>query len=263
MDVCLTFDLDAESVQVRKKEDLVRISKGQFAIKKGVPRILSLLSKKEIQATFFVCGWVAETYPKVIEGILEEGHEIAAHSYLHENLGELSFEEEVRVHEKTSMILNEFTEEVLGFRAPYFEMSENTLGLLASMGYLYDSSLMDDDHPYVFPVKGIDEEGVKGAEKNLVELPVEWYLDDWVLFEIHQYSPKAVMSVWKAEFDSMVGSEEAYPPEYFNITSHPACIGRFSRIEMLSKFVDHMTDNGANYTRCIDLVRRVSEQKTG
>ena len=79
--VCLTFDLDAESAQIRQKENPVRISKGQFAIQRGMPRILSLLNKYEINATFFVCGWVAETYPEIVEkitGIMKKQHEPAA-----------------------------------------------------------------------------------------------------------------------------------------------------------------------------------------
>ena len=77
--VCLTFDLDAESVQVRKKEGVGRISKGQFAIRCGMPRILDLLRKYKLPATFFVCGWVAEQYPKIMRQIVAEKHEVAAH----------------------------------------------------------------------------------------------------------------------------------------------------------------------------------------
>ncbi|MHA2358566.1 MAG: polysaccharide deacetylase family protein, partial [Candidatus Heimdallarchaeaceae archaeon] len=81
---CLTFDLDAESAQVRQGDEPSRISKGQFAINKGVPRILSLLKEHHIQSTFFVCGWIGEIYPDTINNILSEGHEIAAHGYQHE-----------------------------------------------------------------------------------------------------------------------------------------------------------------------------------
>ncbi|MCK5141790.1 MAG: polysaccharide deacetylase family protein, partial [Candidatus Heimdallarchaeota archaeon] len=64
--VCLTFDFDAESAQIRQEEDPVRISKGQFAVQRGLGRVLALLAKYEIKSTFFVCGWVAEKYPQHI-----------------------------------------------------------------------------------------------------------------------------------------------------------------------------------------------------
>ena len=83
--VCLTFDLGAESKQVRACEEPVSISKGQFGVRRGMPRILSLLKQHSVPATFFTCGWAAMMYPNVMRKISSLNHEIASHGYLHEH----------------------------------------------------------------------------------------------------------------------------------------------------------------------------------
>lgn len=246
--VCLTFDFDAETVQVRQREEPVRVSKGQFAVRRGIPRILSLLKKHEIQATFFTCGWVAEKYPEQVENIFAQEHEIAAHGYLHENLDTLSIYEEKDVHERTNRLLMDTVGEIVGFRAPYWKLSSNTLKLIAEMGYVYDSSLMDEDRPYLL--------SVPGSTKNLVEFPVEWYLDDWVLFEEHQQPPSVVFEIWKSQFEALL--EMADIPQnqrVFVLTCHPSCIGHAYRIRMLNRLIEYMKTKKVNFSRMLTLAK--------
>jgi hypothetical protein len=86
---CLTFDMDAESAVL--STDLSSVSRMSpmshqaYGPLVGVPRILSLLARYQIRATFFVPGYSAHRYPKVVRSIAEAGHEIAHHSYFHEN----------------------------------------------------------------------------------------------------------------------------------------------------------------------------------
>lgn len=251
--VCMTFDFDAESAQVRQLEEPVRVSKGQFAIRRGIPRILSLLNKHGIKATFFICGWVAEKYPELTKNLVDNEHEIAAHGYLHEAFNTLSNNEENDIIEKTTIMLNRFTKKVLGFRAPYFKLSINTLKLLAENDYLYDSSLMGDDHPYFlnFP----------GSRSTMVEFPVEWFLDDWVLFETHQHPPSAVLDIWKSQFDSFFEMKDI--PEnhrVINYTFHPSCIGHAYRINVLDNLISHMKAEGARFARMGDVARSLLKE---
>lgn len=83
----LTFDYDAESCEARMFPNKpVKLSKGQFGPRVGLPRVLDLLDKYGIRSTFFVPGWTAEKYPESVKEIVRQGHEVAAHGYMHENL---------------------------------------------------------------------------------------------------------------------------------------------------------------------------------
>ncbi len=244
--VCLTFDFDAESAQIRQEEDPVRISKGQFAVQRGLSRILALLAKHEIKSTFFVCGWVAEKYPQHIIEITSAQHEIAAHGYLHEYLDKLEFNEEIIVHEHTNQVLENIVGRIKGFRAPYWKLSKNTLTIIAEMGYMYDSSLMDEDRPYVY--------SIPESPKNLVEFPVEWFLDDWVLFEHHQKSPSEVFEIWKAQFDALLEMEDLKESrKILTLTCHPCCIGHAYRINVLDRFIRYMKSKQAIFVKMVDL----------
>jgi peptidoglycan/xylan/chitin deacetylase (PgdA/CDA1 family) len=83
--VCLTFDFDAESIWLRKdRQSPSVLSRGTYGAKVGVPRILDLLGRYDIKATFFTPGWVAEQHPHEVKAIHSAGHEVAHHGYLHQ-----------------------------------------------------------------------------------------------------------------------------------------------------------------------------------
>ena len=240
--VCLTFDLDAESAQIRQKENPVRVSKGQFATQRGIPRILSLLKKYDIQATFFVCGWVAETYPSTISDILIRENEIAAHGYMHEYLDKLSIGVEKAIHERTNKVLEEMAGKVDGFRAPYWILSNNTLSIITEMGYIYDSSLMNEDRPHTYTIPE--------TNRRIVEFPVEWYLDDWVLFEEKQLNPTAVFEIWKSQFDALIEVEDIEEDRcIFTLTCHPCCIGHAYRLNVLERLIKYMISKKAVFSK--------------
>lgn len=246
MRVLLTFDLDAESAQVRKTPHLpVSLSKGQFA-RVGAERILDLLDRHRIRSTFFVPSWTAEEYADLVGEIARRGHEVAAHGYLHENLSELDDKGERDVHDRSVRILEKVGgRRPIGFRAPYWEWSTRTLALLQEFGFVYDSSLMNDDKPYRLRSE---------AGPGIVELPVEWFLDDWTLFEERRQPPNTVLDSWRSEFDAAYDLGTGY----FLLTMHPECIGHASRIRMLEQLVEHMdTKEGIAYARCDELAALV------
>lgn len=246
---CLTFDFDAESVQIRQLEEQGRISKGQFAVRRGMPRILTLLRKYDIKATFFTCGWVVEQYPNSVEKIIEEGHELAAHGYLHEYMDKLSVFEEEIVIERMTRPLEKFVDKVKGFRAPYWRLSPNTLELIAKAGYIYDSSLFNDDRPYVLTLPD---------SKKLVEFPVEWYLDDWQVFETYQHSPSSVLEIWKSQFDAFSNDDEIpLNRRVFCLTNHPAAIGHAYRLNVLEDLIKHMKTKNVIFSRMSDVAEGI------
>lgn len=242
--VLLTFDFDAESAEMRKTPNLpVTISKGQYGARVGLLRIQETLAKYGIKSTFFVPSWTAQKYETLVRSLVTEGHEIGAHGYLHENFASMTSSDEWKVHEKSAQVLELIAgKRPLGFRAPYWEWSTSTLGFLRRIGYLYDSSLMSDDQPYVL--------SENGALTGIVELPVEWSLDDWMHFEIDRRSPDEVLDLWRSEFEAIY--ERGIP--YFLLTMHPECIGRPARIRMLELLIEVMAKKpGVVFSTCADV----------
>ena len=113
----------------------------------GIGRILDILERRDIKATFFVAGKFAEEYENVIKEIDSRGHEIGCHGYSHgldvaENFVDLEVPEQKKRIEKSSEILKGITgQDVRIFRAPYALISHNTMNVLESLGYECDSSV--------------------------------------------------------------------------------------------------------------------------
>ena len=196
--VVLSFDFDAESDELRTAPDkVVPLTKGKYGATLGLDRIFRTVEGSSLPATFFVPGWVAENYPERTKEIERRGFEIGGHGYLHEKVSELGWQNEKRILKKSISGIRKVTgRNPVGYRAPWFDFSKHSLGLLSELGYEYDSSLMNQDLPFFvkLPVS---------KAKPLVELPVDWSLDDYPAFELHGKSPREVREIWQAEFDAL------------------------------------------------------------
>lgn len=235
--VALSFDFDAETNALRDKELSPGVfSQGEYAARAAIPRILALLDKYKIPATFFVPAITAKLHPAEIKAILAKGrHEIGMHGWIHERNALLSEKEERELMQKSYAALKEAVGKTpAGIRTPSWDFSPATLKLIRELGLLYDSSLMADDRPYE-----ILEEG---KATGVVELPVEWLLDDYPYFGFERFAsvrphitPAEVMEIWAAEFDKAY--EEG---TLFVLTTHPKYIGHRSRMMMLEKLVEYI-----------------------
>jgi len=235
--VTLSFDFDGEALWLGgfKLDHPLFLSRGEFGARVGMPRILRLLDKYAIKATFFVPGYTVESHTDLVATAHERGHEIAHHGYLHENPQRMELEEEKEVIEKGIAAIQRVTGEApRGYRVPAGLFSPRTLQLLVDYGFLYDSSFMNSDMPYMLKVEG------KGRE--LVELPFQWELDDFPHFFFNirpQYvglsAPSKVYEIWAEEFDACY--EEG---GYFGVVMHPQVIGHRHRIRMVEKLINHM-----------------------
>ncbi|HEY6017903.1 MAG TPA: polysaccharide deacetylase family protein, partial [Gaiellaceae bacterium] len=204
MIACLTFDVDAESPILaqgrRHAQNLGVMSHQQFGPHVGVPRILGLLGEYALPATFFVPGLTADRHPETLAAILAAGHEVAHHSYAHVAPIDQTEDEERRDFERALVALATLGVEPLGYRCPGWEPSYRTPALLVEHGLRYDSSLFDDDRPYV----------LETDEGELVELPVSWELDDWEQYAylprpdvgIDLESPTKVADLWISALDA-------------------------------------------------------------
>lgn len=196
--VLVGIDFDGPSHEVgRGIAPLGKNSCGLYSARAGVPRHLEMLAKHGVPATFFVPGYDAEHHPQIVAEIDRCGHEVAAHGYLHEAWPLENAEEELLL-KRTDRILREVTgKAVLGWRSPSGRKSDATLGVLKSLGYIYDSSEKDYDLPYRARFG-------KGADDVIIELPNNAYsLDDFPFYKFSFTPPSEVLAHWCGEFDAI------------------------------------------------------------
>lgn len=252
--VTLTFDLDAESVwwtdADRMNGNPSSLSQGRYGPEVAVPKILALLQRHDITATFFIPAWVAESYSDTVRTIAKAGHEIAAHGVKHIPPNQMTPDEERQVLLHSLRVLERIGgTKPVGYRAPSWAISDSSLGLARQAGFLYSSNLMDADQPYVH-----DEPA------GLVELPVSWVLDDAPYFWFDEdswnktiHSAAAVKAIWQEEFRA------AYDLNgYFGLTMHPQIIGRPARLAMLDELIVWMKQfDGVWIDSCAEVARTI------
>ena len=236
----LSFDVDAESVVLaedsRHAANAMLMSHQAYGPTVGVPRILDLLAEHGVAATFFVPGLTAERYPAVVERIVATGHEVGHHSFTHRSPVSQSEDEERRELERGLAALERVGVKPEGYRAPSWEPSWRTAALVAEYGLSYDSSLADDDRPYV----------LETGSGELIELPVSWWLDDWQqtaylppVARNQTRSAREVLELWAGELDSY-----ARHSSLFVLTCHPFLSGRPGRVEILRGLIEHGLGRG-------------------
>jgi peptidoglycan/xylan/chitin deacetylase (PgdA/CDA1 family) len=238
--VALSFDSDHEAIPLRDdRRSPGVLSQGEYGARRAVPRIIELLRRHEVPATFFVPAVVATLYPDEQRRAVEAGHEIAIHGWIHERNSVLDRDDERRLMLDAAARLEQITAiRPVGIRTPSWDFSPNTLSLIRELGLEYDSSLMADDDPYEL----LEE----GEPTGIVELPPEWIRDDFPYFNMDRFGtgrphtpPSAVLEVFREEF------EGAYEEGgLFVLTMHPHVIGHRSRIRMLDRLVEHMRERG-------------------
>ena len=236
--VLLSYDVDNETTQgLRTGEiNIGPLSQGEYGSRVALPRIVRLMDEENIPASFFFPAWSLKIAPEQAELILASGiHEIAVHGWIHELNTALDGETEERLLRLSMETIEEISGvKPVGFRAPSWNHSPNTLSIVRELGFLYESSLMADDRPY--------ELLQNGNPTGLVELPVEWILDDAPLFNplgARYMNPRDVMQVWIDEFE--VAWDEG---TMFLLTMHPHVIGHRSRMVALKGLIDHIKARG-------------------
>lgn len=255
--VMLTFDLDAETMWTARDpanaDRPVVLSQGAYGWKVGAGRILDLLARHGIRATFFIPGLVIEAREALCARILEAGHEIAHHSWSHRWILSLSPEEEREEMERGIEIIERVSgRKPAGWRSPAAEISPITMPLLIEKGFGYSSNFFDDDSPYLHEVDGV--------RTGLVEFPFAWVLDDAPFFQYSitlpgrtMQAPSAVAEAWIAEFDTLYREDRA-----FTLAMHPQIIGRGSRLVALERLIEHAArHDGVWFARCDEVAEAI------
>ena len=234
--VGLSFDVDNATATLSTGNlDYEILSRGEYGAVDGLPRLLRVLDRQQIPASFFIPAASAVLHPKVITDIQNaaQKHEIGVHGWIHERLPLLNNEqEEQRMLNLSIETLTKMTgKRPIGYRAPSWKYSKWTMAQVKAAGFLYDSSLMASDDAY--------ELLLDGKPTGVVELPIERILDDSPYFggnaDGSNPSVGDVYEVFQAEFD--VAYEEG---GLYVLTMHPHMMGHRSRAAMLEKLIKYI-----------------------
>jgi peptidoglycan/xylan/chitin deacetylase (PgdA/CDA1 family) len=246
----LTYDMDADSSWIsRGLDEPVARSAGQFEVNVGTPCLLELMKWFGLKSTFFTPGWIAEQYPKMVEAVINDGHEIGLHGYLHEPPPGLSEAEEIEIVRRGSAALEKMTgKRPIGYRSPIWQFSKNTVRILHKAGFKYTSDFM---HTLLPTFNEVD-----GKPIDMINLPGSWVLDDAVYFQFHITIRTAmrraadVLEIYKEEFRAVHTAGGL-----FVLVMHPQLSGRPSRVLMLKEFMDYVKGfEGVWLPRPIDVV---------
>ena len=236
--VSISFDFDTEPVWLgfQGNQSPSYMSRGEYGARRGLPRVLQLLDEQQIPATFFIPAASMVLHPDAVKTILDRPqHEIGFHSYIHENPLSLNEAQEREVYKNAmDIFMQTVGKKPVGFRSAAWDLTPATIKIVKEMGFLYDSSMMADDRPY-----GLISDG---EDSGLVELPVEWILDDWPYFQLSWTSHHVglrtaddVYSIWSEEFNGAYEEGSLYI-----LVTHPQVIGHRYRIQMLERLIEYM-----------------------
>ena len=258
----ITFDMDADSIlHLEHPQTSYRrvsaLSMLRYGPEVAVPRILATYRRFGLRQTFFVPAWCIEQYPKAVEAMVADGHEVAHHGYLHENPNTLSREEEHHWLQRGIEIIEKHTgQRPRGWRAPLYNFSDHSADLLIEEGFAYDASLMGDDVPYL----------LRADTGELVELPSHWGMDDWPPY-VHSIdldytmplrAPSQAIAAFRDEFDAAWEHGGLWVTVW-----HPFASGRLARWREVEALIDYMLAKGgvwfatmeqiaAHVRRCVD-----------
>lgn len=241
--VAITFDMDADSLlhlahHQTANNRAMAMSMLRYDPLVAMPRVIDLFRHFGIGQTFFLPSWCVERYPQVVEMVLEGGHELGQHGYLHEHPNELSPEEELYWFERSIEAIRKATgRKPTGYRAPSYRFSAHTLGYLVQQGFAYDASLMGDDLPYL----------LDNGEGTVVELASHYAMDDWAHYMVSRdldymmpiKAPSHAMDVYREEFDTAWEHGGMWISVW-----HPMLTGRPARCAALFRLMEYMQGKG-------------------
>ena len=238
--VAFSFDCDHEAYELGAGGAAVgRLAWGEFGRRVGVPRILEILHRHEVRATFFMPAICARIDPDETKRIAGAGHEVGIHGWMHENnsLLDAATERDLALRSR-DLLAGQLGEAPVGFRSANWDLSPNTIEIVAEMGLEYDSSLMADEDCY--------ELMLDGKPTGVVEVPVEWLRDDavYLMFNRHPATrpwatPEDVFAIFRRELNAA-----RQQGGLLQLVMHPFVIGYRSRIWILESLIEEARSMG-------------------
>jgi peptidoglycan/xylan/chitin deacetylase (PgdA/CDA1 family) len=239
--VMLSFDVDGLTLWIDRgtTPDPAAVGRavslGNYGPVTAMPRILSMLERLDIPATFFVPAFVAENWPEPLRQAVDHGHEIGIHGYMHEVFHGLSDREQVDILDRAQSTFGRVLgTTATGFRAPSGDWAPSTPRLLSEFGLSYSSSYRGDDRPYQW---------IFQRSNPLVEIPGHWELDDFPQFGYNDSPPSpssqdrpssihTTFENWQWEFDGYAREGLSWV-----LMTHPQVIGTPARLAALEQML--------------------------
>lgn len=151
----------------------------ELRVEKNTFRLLELFSEHKVKSTFFTLGWVAERCPNLIKAIVDQGHELASHSYAHQRASTQTQQEFRDDLAKSKQILEDAAgQAIIGYRAPSFSVNDSNTwvyDILMELGFEYSSSTYPIEHDlYGVPnwPRFKYERPESFENKKIIEIPV-------------------------------------------------------------------------------------------
>jgi len=254
--VCLSFDPDNFSIQLNRGDsNPVGISAGEYAPFTGIPRLIKMLDKHDIPVSWYIPAVAAMLHPDMVEAIRKRPRdEVAIHGWIHENPMTLNdpVEEYRLITQSLDLLEKQWGRRPVGNRNPSWTMSPYTIDLLLKAGLMYDSSLQAMDAPH--------EVLVDGRPTGLIELPVNWILDDAPMTGPTSSlpSPRLINQTFKDDFD--VAYAEG---TLFMLTMHPHLTPQRSRIKYLEELILYMKSKPGVWFATGEEIARYIRQEFG
>ena len=257
----ITFDVDADSlIRTARPADghdrLQAVTMGRYGPTVAVPRILETYARLELTQSFFIPAWCMERYPEMVTAILDAGHEIGHHSWRHEDPLKHSDEIEEELFNRACDTHVKMTGRMpRGYRAPVYSTTQAMIDRLIEREFLYDSSLMADDVPYL----------MKTAAGQLMEMPPHWGNDDWPPFA--HYDEIGYMMPVRAPSDGLRSFFEEFDAAYstggfWMPVLHPFLTGRVARWTLFERWLEEVLDKGDVWFAPLeDIAQHVLTQK--
>ncbi len=194
--IFLSVNFDAETLDLKETTPdrlYGRYTYGRYGVRAGFPRLVDLLERHGIAATFFVPASDARRHPDLVRTLVAKGHEIAARGVDLEDFATLGANEHRVMQESRDILADIAGRAPVGFRAPTGELSAQTLHHLADLGFQYDASFQDADFPYTIDL---------GKNRTLVEVPASYALEDAPIYSA-RHTHDRLIRIFREEISAM------------------------------------------------------------
>ena len=212
----------------------VNESNYQYGIRAGGPRVLDLLAKHKITATFTAAALSLERAPELTARIVAQGHEICAHGWRW--VHQFSFDEERErdfIRKAASSIERSTGTRPQGWLSRYLH-TDRTRRLLIEEGYRYHMDDLSDDMPRWEAVDMVD-----GTTKSLLCIPYAIDTNDMKFWTAPSYTPDQWLAYISNSLDWLLAEAEQHGPRMLSVGVHLRIIGRPGRIGALAKFLEY------------------------
>lgn len=239
----VSVNVDVESLDADRAGEaglFGRFSYGRYGAREGIWRLLEVFRIEGVNVTFFVAPEDAARHPRLIEAIVEGGHELSVYGQAMDAGAPVAAG---RIKAEREQFAKDVGVEPQGWRSVDGLLTRDTLRHLASAGYVYDSSAMDDDWPYL----------MQDGKLRLMELPIMEYLRDATFYAGH-HTHRRVRKVWFEELAATYAEGGYVPLVLHSRGDHGS--GRADRARIVSDFLNHAARlPGVSIMRCDQLAQ--------